>query len=75
MVIATDTFKTVAVFTYDDIQWGQRSQVGFYAGDEYNYLLLRSHSSRLINMSGLTNVGEPGVFVYRIDSKLSPSCI
>ena len=70
-MIATDTLKTVAVFIYDDIQWEWRSQIGFYAGDEYNYLLLRSHSSQLINMNELTNVGEPGVFVHRIDSKPS----
>ena len=70
-VIATDSLKTVAVFIYDDIQWGQKSQFGFYAGDEYNsYLLPESHTSQILNMSELTNVREPGVFIFRIDSKL-----
>ena len=69
-VLATDHVQTVAVFIYDNIEWGERAQIGFNAGDGHAFFKLPGAlSDETINMDEKSNVGEPGVFVYRIDSK------
>ena len=57
-------------FIYNDIQWGGRAQVGFNAGDGHTSLMTpEALSSSTLDMEELSNVDQPGVFVFRIDSK------
>ena len=75
-VLATDRVQTVAIFIYDNIQWGEQAQIGFNAGDGHaSFKLPGALSDETINMDENSNVGERGVFVYRIDSKCIRFCI
>ena len=73
MVLATDAFETqtVAIFIYHDIEWGEGAQVGFNGGDGMaSFTLPQALSNATISMHQYSNVGEPGIFVYPIDSEL-----
>ena len=68
-MLATDATLTVAVFIYEDIQWERSTQIGFNFGDEEHSLTIpETYSDQILNISQLTNVGEPGVFIFRLDS-------
>ena len=55
---------------YGDIQWGQRAQIGFSAGDGINSLTLpESLTDQTVDIEERSNVGEPGVFIFRIDGE------
>ena len=70
MVLATDCNQTIAVFIYDDIQWGDGAQIGFYAGDGHtNYTLQEALTNQTLTMHERSNIGQQGVFVFRTDSK------
>ena len=66
MVLATDLIQTVSVFIYGDIQWGDGAQIGFNIGDGYtSFIYPKAH----VYIDENSNVGLPGVFIYRIDRK------
>ena len=70
-MLATDGIKTLAVFLFHDIQWGEGAQIGFNAGDAYtSFMLPVALSDQTLNITQHSNAGEAGVFVYRIDSML-----
>ena len=70
-MLATGTSKSIAIFIYDTIRSGSGAQVGFNAGDGRNFFTLPGAlTSQTLAMEELSNIGEPGVFIYRIDSKL-----
>ena len=76
VVLATDEVQTLAIFIYKDINWGQRAQIGFNVGDGYTaFVFPEALSAKTRNINEYSNVGEPGVFIYRIDgrSSFSPS--
>ena len=55
---------------YGDIQWGRQAQIGFSAGDGINSLTLsESLTDQTVDIEGRSNVGVPGVFIFRIDSE------
>ena len=69
-MLATDNEQTIAVFIYDNIEWGGEAQIGFNAGDGHTYHMLSEALTRqTLNMDEKTNVGVPGFFVFRVDSK------
>lgn len=69
-MLATDRIQTVAVFIYHNIEWGEQAQIGFNAGDGHAFFKLPGAlTDETINMDEESNVGEAGLFVYRIDSK------
>lgn len=72
-MIATDSNKTVVLFIYDDINWGENALIGFDAGDGYNsYVLTEAISPHTaVDISQLSNTGEAGVFIFHVDSELS----
>ena len=73
MVLATDSVQTIAVFIYYNINWGAGAQIGFYAGDGYtSFMFPEALSNQTLNIDERSNVGEPGVFVYRIGGRLVP---
>ena len=72
MVLATDAIHTVAMFIYDDIQWEDDTQIGFNFGDGENSLTIpQTFLDRILNISELSNTGERGVFIFRLDSMYS----
>ena len=61
----------MVIFIYHDIRWGERAQIGFNAGDGYtSFTLPEALSSQTLSIDRRSNVGEPGVFAYRIDGTL-----
>uniref|UniRef100_A0AC35G110 Uncharacterized protein n=1 Tax=Panagrolaimus sp. PS1159 TaxID=55785 RepID=A0AC35G110_9BILA len=82
--ITTDGRHSFAIFYYNKIQWttgtasnghhekgtgGTSAQIGFDAGDSHNRTMLEvSCKDSVINISSMSNVEKPGVFVFRIDS-------
>ena len=64
----------MSIFLYEDIQWGEEAQIGFNVGDGHTSFTLPEALSYLaLNVDEYSNVGEPGVFVFRIDSKSNAS--
>lgn len=58
-------------FLYDDIQWGAGAQIGFNSGDGIAYFTIPSAlSPATLNITQLSNVGSPGLFIYKVDGKL-----
>jgi hypothetical protein len=80
-VLATDGNTTYVLFIYDDIQWGNNKNViGFNAGDLMrSYTLPESQTARtILNLENSSNVGIPGVYVFRVDQESSitaPTCM
>lgn len=71
MVLAIDNSRTVVIFVYNDIQWGELVQIGFNAGDSGLFLMLpQALTVQTLNMANLSNIGKPGIFVFRVDGKL-----
>ena len=69
-MLATDHIQTVAAFIYDNIQRGDGAQIGFNAGDGLtSFTLPIALSSLTLTIDDCSNVGQPGVFVFRIDRK------
>jgi hypothetical protein len=74
-VLGTNGTTTVAAFLYHDIQWGVRAQIGVNAGDGYSsFTLSEALADPVESVDNRTNVGLPGVFVFRIDSKNDSKC-
>ena len=73
MVLAGDrTSVSYVVFIYDDIQWGEGAQIGFNAGDGTVYFTIPGAlSSATLNIGQMSNIGSPGLFIYKVDGKLS----
>jgi hypothetical protein len=70
VVLGTNGTTTLAAFLYHDIQWGVRAQIGVNAGDGYSsFTLSEALAAPIENVDNSTNVGLPGVFIFRIDSK------
>merc|ERR1712065_130653 len=69
-----------ALYLYAEIQWttgdfsggsgglgGTEAQVGFDAGDDVNFFNLpESQSPDIINIASDSNVGVPGMFVFKV---------
>ena len=68
VILATDRVRTVAIFLYNDIQWGQEAQIGFNNGDGYtSFTIPEALSIQALNVDETSNVGTPGVYVFQID--------
>ena len=61
----------MSVFIYHDIRWGSRAQVGFNAGEgQTSFTHPEALTEQTRNIDQTSNVGEPGILIYRIDGKL-----
>ena len=68
VVLATDNVTTVSIFIYDVIQSGSGAQIGFNGGNGIDsFTLPGALTSHTLDMDERSNVGVPGVFIYRID--------
>ena len=66
MALATDTVRTYLLFLYDEINWAtDMTTIGFSIGDETNFFSLTFEG--ILNLATMSNVGKPGVFVFRVD--------
>ena len=71
MVLATNGRITLAVFLYADIQWGDSAQIGFNSGDGNSFFMLNEAlTGETVSVDERSNVERPGVFIFRIDSKI-----
>ena len=71
-MLATDATTTVALFIYHELQWGREAQVGFNAGDGLaSFSIPGALTFQTLSLNGRSNVREPGVFVYPINSEFN----
>ena len=81
-VLAVSCNQTYVIYLYADglIQWsdiGDRALAGYNAGDGVtSYTIPGSQTSEIINIASTTNVGHPGVWVFRVDMEnlVLPRC-
>jgi len=82
-VLATNGFESFVMFLYPDgrIQWttgddsggsgglgGIEALAGINAGDGENFILIpESRTRSIINIAHTSNVGNPGVWIFRVD--------
>ncbi|XP_041370957.1 sushi domain-containing protein 2-like [Gigantopelta aegis] len=84
-VLITDSVRSFVIFNYNKIEWttgsnsggstntglgGNPAQAGFNAGDKKTYREIpgaRNHS--VVNLTLTTNVGQPGKWVFQVDSE------
>ena len=71
MVLATDAIRTYLLFLYAEINWASdMTTIGFSIGDDTNFLKLPESLTGIegiLNLATMSNVGKPGVFVFRVD--------
>ena len=65
-VLATDGSITFVMFLYHDIQWSSDTTIGFNAGNGVNYYTVPTANS-VFNLDNTSNVGIPGMYIYRVD--------
>ena len=84
-MLTTDGLLSFVIFLYADgeIQWttgeasggtdglgGTPAQVGFDAGDGIRYFAVPgSQTDEIINIASTSNVGIPGMWIFRIDGQ------
>ena len=72
-VLATDGNQTFVMFLYEDIQWGSaQTTIGFNAGDQSQSITLSESltTEGVLNLDNTTNVGIPGVYIFRVDQSI-----
>ena len=73
-ILASNGRYSFVTFTYGNLDGIRGVQVGFNLGDGYNYgdnMLTNSYLfSSSIDIHNRSNVGIPGVYSFRVDSKL-----
>ncbi len=76
MVMSTDGALSFVTFLYDDIQWTYGTKYNAYAfagmqlGEDLNdnVVLPGSGTDDIRNLTTTSNVGVPGIWIYRVDS-------
>ncbi|XP_073511801.1 alpha-tectorin-like [Phyllobates terribilis] len=81
VILAADGLYSTVMFIYHDIQWttgtasggdpktglgGTPAQAGFNTGNEY-FNIPFSRTEHIINIKSSSNVGVPGVWLFRVD--------
>ena len=69
-MLATSATESFVIFLYADgrIQWANRALAGLNAGDGINYETVPgSLTSRIATISRTTNVGVPGIWMFKVD--------
>ena len=72
-VLATDGNQTFVMFLYEDIQWASLiTTIGFNAGDRSQSITLPEFltTEGILNLENTTNVGIPGVYIFRVDQAI-----
>ncbi len=69
--MASDGQRSFVIFVYDDIQWinGGSALAGINGGDGVRSVTVPgSLSLSIMNIMTTSNVGRPGVWMYRVDT-------
>ncbi len=69
--MATDGQRSFVIFLYDDIQWTNSGYAlaGINGGDGVRSVTVTdSLSEAIMNIVTTSNVGRPGVWMYRVDT-------
>ncbi|PAV61412.1 hypothetical protein WR25_01754 [Diploscapter pachys] len=93
LVLLADGHQSFALFYYNEVTWttgdvsggsnglgGNASEVGYDFGDGVNYLMVDgSCTANIINISETSNMGNPGKWIFKINSNapptMSPECL
>ena len=69
-VLATDGSTSFILFLYQSIQWDTMStSIGFNGGDGMGgFNLPRPSGGNFLNLDTTSNVGIPGMFIFRSDT-------
>ena len=72
-ILATDGIFSFAIFYYNKIEYSNgnngHAKVGFDVGDGVNLALVEgSCTPEIINITQMSNMGQPGKFIFRIDN-------
>ena len=75
--MATNGSKTFVMFLYQDIQWTSDTAIGFNGGDEVYYFIVPESRTAdgVLNLNNTSNVGIPGMYIYRVDQDSCMSII
>ena len=70
-VLATDgESRSIAIFIYGSIEWGEDAQIGFSAGDEVRSFSLPIALTPLtLDVEEGSNIGFPGIYVFELNGK------
>ena len=67
VVLVSDGQLSFVFFSYGDIQWGGNAFIGFNLGERRNFSVPGSQTASIVDVETRSNVGVPGLFVYRVD--------
>ena len=71
VVVATDGIVSYVCFVYGAIEWGPFSNIGFNgAVPGRSFMLPQALSFDTIDIEFTSNVGEQGLYIYRVDLPL-----
>ena len=70
-VLATDgVSRSIAIFIYESVEWGENAQIGFSAGDEdRSFSLPISLTPLTLNVEERSNIGYPGIYIFELGGK------
>ncbi len=66
--MATDGQVSFVTFLYDDIQWRDMSTQAGIDGDKVRFVDILESVPDARNLDTNSNVGVPGMWIYRVDS-------
>uniref|UniRef100_A0A8W8I3F3 G-protein coupled receptor 133 n=1 Tax=Magallana gigas TaxID=29159 RepID=A0A8W8I3F3_MAGGI len=70
LVLISNGVHSFAVFMYNVINWTNKAEAGYNAGDGIHYYSVPgSMTDSMLNLPQASNVGVPGQFVFRVDKK------
>ena len=67
-ILATDGQLAFVLFSYGDVEWGQRSNIGFNSGPNF-FMLPEALTPATTEVEEGSNVGTPGLYVYQVDQQ------
>jgi len=80
-VLATSRVRSYVIFLYDDggVQWTSgnwsRALAGISTGNFETITIPESLTPRMINITQTSNIGIPGVWIFRVDTGKQIMCI
>ncbi|XP_052697868.1 adhesion G protein-coupled receptor B1-like isoform X2 [Crassostrea angulata] len=70
LVLISNEVHSFAVFMYNVINWTNKAEAGYNAGDGIHYYSVPgSMTESMLNLPQASNVGVPGQFVFMVDKK------
>ena len=76
-MLAVSGNQTFVIYLYDDIQWSREGKAfaGYISGDGRTIFEIDgSFNTSIEEIESTTNVGKPGLWVFRVDDPVYLSC-